>query len=101
MFPLVLVGGVLEGNKKWDISGEVIKCISKVFPGTDPIWPEVSIPITILVPNFMSLLHTSMLVSGYLRSLRVQKIWDVSLFYIRSHVFFISDLLGMINGICQ
>ena len=42
-FPLVLVGGVLEGNKKWDISGEVIKCISKVFPGTDPIWPEVSI----------------------------------------------------------
>lgn len=41
MFPLVLVGGVLEGNKKWDISGEVIKCISKVFPGTDPIWPEV------------------------------------------------------------
>jgi hypothetical protein len=66
MFPLVLVGGVLEGNKKWDISGEVIKCISKVFPGTDPIWPEVSISITILVPNFMSLLHTSMLVSGYL-----------------------------------
>ncbi|CAO2205657.1 unnamed protein product [Urochloa humidicola] len=40
-FPLVLVGGVLEGNKKWDISGEVIKCISKVFPGTYPIWPEV------------------------------------------------------------
>ncbi|PUZ50002.1 hypothetical protein GQ55_6G024400 [Panicum hallii var. hallii] len=40
-FPLVLVGGVLEGNKKWDISGEVIKCISKVFPGTNPIWPEV------------------------------------------------------------
>jgi len=40
-FPLVLVGGVLEGNKKWDICGEVIKCISKVFPGTNPIWPEV------------------------------------------------------------
>ncbi|KAG0522363.1 hypothetical protein BDA96_07G030600 [Sorghum bicolor] len=32
IFPLVLVGGVLEGNKKWDISGEVIKCISKVEP---------------------------------------------------------------------
>ncbi|CAO2189919.1 unnamed protein product [Urochloa humidicola] len=30
-----------EGNKKWNISAEVIKCISKVFPGTDPIWPEV------------------------------------------------------------
>lgn len=41
-FPLVLVGGVLEGNKKWDISGEVIKCISKVFPGVCPIRPEVS-----------------------------------------------------------
>ncbi|KAF7109231.1 hypothetical protein CFC21_109527 [Triticum aestivum] len=40
-FPLVLVGGVLEGNKKWDISGEVIKCISKVFPGVCPIRPEV------------------------------------------------------------
>ena len=62
-----MVGGVLEGNKKWDISGEVIKCISKVFPGTDPIWPEVSIHITILVLNFMSLLHTSMLVSGFKR----------------------------------
>jgi hypothetical protein len=46
-FPLVLVGGVLEGNKKWDISGEVIKCISKVFPGTNPIWPEVSIFATV------------------------------------------------------
>jgi len=46
-FPLVLVGGVLEGNKKWDICGEVIKCISKVFPGTNPIWPEVSIFATV------------------------------------------------------
>ncbi|KAF8712799.1 hypothetical protein HU200_028571 [Digitaria exilis] len=45
-FPLVLVGGVLEGNKKWDISGEVIKCISKVFPGTVPIWPEVCMFVT-------------------------------------------------------
>ncbi|KQJ94952.1 hypothetical protein BRADI_3g14310v3 [Brachypodium distachyon] len=40
-FPLVLVGGVLEGNKKWNISGEVIKCISEVFPGVHPIRPEV------------------------------------------------------------
>ncbi|XP_047073709.1 N-acetyl-D-glucosamine kinase-like [Lolium rigidum] len=40
-FPLVLVGGVLEGNKKWNISGEVIKCISKVFPGVHAIRPEV------------------------------------------------------------
>ncbi|KAL5230883.1 hypothetical protein ABZP36_029659 [Zizania latifolia] len=40
-FPLVLVGGVLEGNKKWNISGEVVRCISKVFPGVHPIRPEV------------------------------------------------------------
>ncbi|TVU43497.1 hypothetical protein EJB05_09973 [Eragrostis curvula] len=42
-FPLVLVGGVLEGNKKWNISGEVVNCISKVFPGVHPIRPEVVI----------------------------------------------------------
>ncbi|KAI4965547.1 hypothetical protein ZWY2020_051599 [Hordeum vulgare] len=29
-----------QGNKKWDISGEVIKCISKVFPGVCPIHPR-------------------------------------------------------------
>ncbi|XP_062196234.1 uncharacterized protein LOC133899271 [Phragmites australis] len=40
-FPLVLVGGVLEGNKKWNISGEVVNSISKVFPGVHPIRPEV------------------------------------------------------------
>ncbi|KAL6856851.1 hypothetical protein ACP4OV_018233 [Aristida adscensionis] len=40
-FPLVLVGGVLEGNKKWDISGEVVNCISRAFPGVHPIRPEV------------------------------------------------------------
>ncbi|KAF0911754.1 hypothetical protein E2562_011748 [Oryza meyeriana var. granulata] len=40
-FPLVLVGGVLEGNKKWNISGEVVRCISKVFPGVHPVRPEV------------------------------------------------------------
>lgn len=97
MFPLVLVGGVLEGNKKWNISGEVIKCISKVFPGTDPIWPEVSIPIIILVPNVMSLLHTSMLVSGYFSTPRVQKIWDGLTSYMRRHGFSEFD---MINGIC-
>jgi hypothetical protein len=41
-FPLVLVGGVLEGNKKWNISGEVVNIISTVFPGVHPIRPEVS-----------------------------------------------------------
>ncbi|KAJ4805506.1 N-acetyl-D-glucosamine kinase [Rhynchospora pubera] len=40
-FPLVMVGGVLESNKKWDIGKEVTKCISKVYPGINPIQPEV------------------------------------------------------------
>ncbi|KAG6536239.1 hypothetical protein ZIOFF_001290 [Zingiber officinale] len=40
-FPLVMVGGVLEANKRWDIGKEVVKCISKVFPGALPIRPEV------------------------------------------------------------
>jgi hypothetical protein len=62
-FPLVLVGGVLEGNKRWDISGEVIKCISKVFPGTNPIWPEVSIFATMPCSKlYFSCGHIAMLV---------------------------------------
>nr|CAD1823210.1 unnamed protein product [Ananas comosus var. bracteatus] len=40
-FPLVMVGGVLESNKGWDIAGKVTNCISKVFPGAHPIRPEV------------------------------------------------------------
>ncbi|XP_073100117.1 uncharacterized protein [Elaeis guineensis] len=40
-FPLVMVGGVLEANKRWDIGKEVINCISKVYPGADPIRPKV------------------------------------------------------------
>nr|GLL23104.1 N-acetyl-D-glucosamine kinase-like [Ipomoea trifida] len=40
-FPLVMVGGVLEANKRWDIGQEVIKCISKDFPGAFPIRPTV------------------------------------------------------------
>jgi hypothetical protein len=42
-FPLVMVGGVLEANTKWDVGKEVIKCISKYFPGVLPIRPKVSI----------------------------------------------------------
>ncbi|KAG6498913.1 hypothetical protein ZIOFF_038665 [Zingiber officinale] len=41
IFPLVMVGGVLEANKRWDIGKEVVKCISKVFPGALPIQPKV------------------------------------------------------------
>ncbi|KAL1561002.1 N-acetyl-D-glucosamine kinase-like isoform X4 [Salvia divinorum] len=40
-FPLVMVGGVLEANKRWDIGSEVINCISKDFPGVLPIRPKV------------------------------------------------------------
>ncbi|KAF8410676.1 hypothetical protein HHK36_003208 [Tetracentron sinense] len=42
-FPLVMVGGVLEANKRWDIGKEVINCISKDYPGACPIRPKVSI----------------------------------------------------------
>lgn len=40
-FPLVMVGGVPEANKRWDIGSEVINCISKDFPGALPIRPKV------------------------------------------------------------
>ncbi|KAK7372767.1 hypothetical protein VNO80_06155 [Phaseolus coccineus] len=41
-FPLVMVGGVLEAHRgSWDIGKEVIKCISKYFPGVIPIRPKV------------------------------------------------------------
>ena len=42
-FPLVMVGGVLEANKKWDIGKEVVNCISKDYPGTLSIRPKVRI----------------------------------------------------------
>lgn len=44
-FPLVMVGGVLEANKKWDIGREVVKLVSKEYPGAIPIRPKVSIPL--------------------------------------------------------
>ncbi|MFS8018926.1 hypothetical protein Hanom_Chr15g01397821 [Helianthus anomalus] len=40
-FPLVMVGNVLEANRRWDIGKEVIKCISKDFPGTRLVRPKV------------------------------------------------------------
>ncbi|KAK4802248.1 hypothetical protein SAY86_000451 [Trapa natans] len=51
-FPLVMVGGVLlEVNKTWDIGNEVIKCISKDYPGALPIRPKVS--STALLRHYM------------------------------------------------
>ncbi|OAY57353.1 N-acetyl-D-glucosamine kinase isoform X1 [Manihot esculenta] len=40
-FPLVMVGGVLEANKRWDIGKEVVNCISEDYPGALPIRPKV------------------------------------------------------------
>ncbi|XXG74665.1 hypothetical protein AAC387_Pa07g3328 [Persea americana] len=40
-FPLVMVGGVIENNKKWDIGKEVINCITEEYPGACPIRPKV------------------------------------------------------------
>ncbi|KAG4962006.1 hypothetical protein JHK85_039453 [Glycine max] len=41
-FPLVMVGGVLEANRRrWDIGKEVMNCISICFSGVIPIRPKV------------------------------------------------------------
>lgn len=40
----MMVGGVLEAHRgSWDIGKEVIKCITKCFPGVIPIRPKVSV----------------------------------------------------------
>lgn len=44
-----MVGGVLEANKRWDIGKEVVKCISKYYPGTVAIRPKVSMFYLFLV----------------------------------------------------
>ncbi|CAN6454688.1 unnamed protein product [Victoria cruziana] len=40
-FPLVMVGGVFEANKGWDIAREVINCIRKDYPCADSIRPKI------------------------------------------------------------
>ncbi|KAH6788298.1 Actin-like ATPase superfamily protein [Perilla frutescens var. frutescens] len=40
-FPVVMVGGVLEANKRWDIGNEVTNSILKAYPGACPIRPKV------------------------------------------------------------
>ncbi|GAB4840707.1 hypothetical protein Ancab_021474 [Ancistrocladus abbreviatus] len=39
-FPIVMVGGVLQANKKWDIGKEVMNCICEAYPGAYPIRPK-------------------------------------------------------------
>ncbi|CAN1199811.1 N-acetyl-D-glucosamine kinase [Linum perenne] len=54
-FPLVMVGGVLEANKKWDIGKEVVNCISRDYPGALPIVPklEPAVGAALLAWNFL------------------------------------------------
>lgn len=53
--PLVMVGGVLEANRNWDIGKEVISCISKEFPKMRPIRPKVepAVGAALLAWNFL------------------------------------------------
>ena len=41
-FPVVMVGGVLEANRSWDVGREVINAILKTYSGACPIRPKVS-----------------------------------------------------------
>lgn len=58
-FPLVMVGGVLEANKSWDIGREVISCISKDFPGVIPIRPKLEPAIGAALLAWNSLMNRS------------------------------------------
>lgn len=40
-FPVVVVGGVLGANKKWNIGNEVTNSILKTYPGACVIRPKV------------------------------------------------------------
>jgi len=50
----VMVGGVLEANRTWDIGKEVMKCIQEQFPGAHPIRPQVSIDSLFILEAFIS-----------------------------------------------
>ncbi|XP_068654868.1 uncharacterized protein [Aristolochia californica] len=54
-FPLVMVGGVLEANRNWDIGKEVVKCISEEYPGAHPVRPklEPAVGAAMLAWNFV------------------------------------------------
>ncbi|KAK1282646.1 hypothetical protein QJS10_CPB22g00201 [Acorus calamus] len=53
-FPLVMVGGVLEANKRWDIGKEVVNFVLKDYPGAHPIRPKVepAVGAALLAWNF-------------------------------------------------
>ena len=48
LFPLVMVGKVLEANNRWDIGKEVIDCVNKTYRGAYPIHPKVNRTISTL-----------------------------------------------------
>ncbi|KAJ4847027.1 hypothetical protein Tsubulata_039453 [Turnera subulata] len=54
-FPVVMVGGVLEANGKWDIGKEVMKCIQEHFPSAIPVRPQVepAVGAALLAWNFV------------------------------------------------
>ncbi|KAK9267287.1 hypothetical protein L1049_009710 [Liquidambar formosana] len=54
-FPIVMVGGVLEANKSWDIGKEVINCILEEYPGACPVRPKVepAVGAALLAWNFL------------------------------------------------
>ncbi|XAR52827.1 Hexokinase [Bertholletia excelsa] len=55
-FPLVMVGGILEANRRWNIGREVINCIINDFPGAVPICPRVepALGAALLAWNFLT-----------------------------------------------
>lgn len=42
-FPVVMVGGVLEANRNWDIGTEVIDSVLKAYSGACPVRPKVCV----------------------------------------------------------
>ncbi|KAL0705715.1 hypothetical protein Bca4012_072140 [Brassica carinata] len=55
-FPVVMVGGVLNANRKWDIGKEVSKRINEHFPGAQTIIPKVepAVGAAWLAMNFLT-----------------------------------------------
>ncbi|KFK44864.1 hypothetical protein AALP_AA1G312400 [Arabis alpina] len=55
-FPVVMVGGVLNANRNWDIGKEVSKRINQYFPGAETIIPKVepAVGAALLAMNFLT-----------------------------------------------
>uniref|UniRef100_A0A0V0GYK7 Putative ovule protein n=1 Tax=Solanum chacoense TaxID=4108 RepID=A0A0V0GYK7_SOLCH len=54
-FPVVMVGGVLGANKKWNIGNEVTNSILKTYPAACIIRPKVepAVGAALLALNFL------------------------------------------------